>query len=52
MPKEDKDMHKEDEDTHKKDIINTENKVNENRIDNFKSKMTSIGYRRIKIYRF
>lgn len=59
MPKED--IHKEDttkedihkEDTHKEDnIINNENEVSENRIDNFKSGVSSIGFKKIKIYRF
>ena len=55
--KEDKDTHKEDmdkidEDIPKKDIINTENKVNENRINNFKNVVSSIGFKKIKIYRF
>lgn len=59
MPKEDitkEDIHKEDilkEDTHKEDnIINNENEVSENRIDNFKSGVSSIGFKKIKIYRF
>lgn len=59
MPKEDitkEDIHKEDihkEDTHKEDnIINNENEVIENRIDNFKSGVSSIGFKKIKIYRF
>ena len=58
MPKEDKDIHKEnmpkiDKDTPKEDnIINNENKVNENRVNDFKSGVSSIGFRKIKIYRF
>ena len=43
------DMAKIDEDIHKKDIIN---KVNENKINNFKSGVSSIGLKKIKIYRF
>ena len=60
IPKED--IHKEDntkenipkidKDTPKEDIINTENKVNENKVYNFKSGVSSIGFKRIKIYRF
>lgn len=45
-------MVKIDEDIHKKDIINNENKVNENKINNFKSGVSSIGFKKIKIYRF
>ena len=63
MPKEDKDTHKEDmpkedmpkedKDTPKEDnIINNENEVNENKVYNFKSGVSSIGFRKIKIYRF
>ena len=59
MPKEDinkEDIHKEDitkEDTHKEDnIINNENDVNENKVYNFKSGVSSIGFKKIKIYRF
>ena len=58
MPKEDKDIHKEnmpkiDKDTHKEDnIINNENKVNENRVNDFKRAVSSIGFRKIKVYRF
>ena len=65
MPKEDKDIHKEnmpkidkdtpkedipkmDKDTHKEDnIINNENKV-----DDFRRAVSSIGFKRIKVYRF
>ena len=57
IPKIDKDTNKEDmtkidEDIPKRDIINNENKVNENKAYNFKSGVSSIGFRRIKIYRF
>ena len=58
MPKEDKDTPKEDipkidKDTHKEDnIINNENKVNENRVNDFKRAVSSIGFRKIKVYRF
>ena len=63
MPKEDKDTHKEDmpkedilkmdKDTPKEDnIINNENKVNENRVNDFKRAVSSIGFRKIKVYRF
>ena len=31
---------------------NTENEVNENKVNNFKNGWSSIGFRRIKIYRF
>ena len=31
---------------------NTENEVNENKVYNFKSGVSSIGFRKIKIYRF
>ena len=62
-PKEDKDTHKEDmpkedilkmdKDTPKEDnIINNENKVNENRVNDFKRAVSSIGFRKIKVYRF
>ena len=51
MPKED--MPKEDKDTPKEDnIINNENKVNENRVNDFKRAVSSIGFRKIKVYRF
>ena len=46
IPKMDKDTHKED------NIINNENEVNENKVYNFKSGVSSIGFKRIKIYRF
>ena len=46
------DIPKRDKDIHKEDIINTENKVNENKVNNFKSGVSSIGFKRIKIYRF
>ena len=58
IPKRDKDIHKEDipkidKDTHKEDnIINNENKVNENRVNDFKRAVSSIGFRKIKVYRF
>ena len=57
IPKIDKDTNKEDmaeidKDIPKKDIINNENKVNENKVNNFKSGVSSIGFRKIKIYRF
>ena len=51
MPKED--MPKIDKDTPKEDnIINNENKVNENRVNDFKRAVSSIGFRKIKVYRF
>lgn len=46
------DMTKIDEDTPKRDIINNENEVNENRVDDFKRAVSSIGFRKIKVYRF
>ena len=57
MPKEDKDTPKEDmpkidKDTNKEDIINNENKVNENKVDDFKRAVSSIGFRKIKVYKF
>ena len=57
IPKRDKNIHKEnmpkmDKDTHKRDIINNENEVNENKVNNFKCAMSSIGFRKIKVYRF
>ena len=58
ITKEDKDIHKEnmpkiDKDTPKEDnIINNENKVNENRVNDFKRAVSSIGFRKIKVYRF
>ena len=64
-PKRDKDITKTDKDTNKEDmpkidkdtpkrddIINNENEVNENKVYNFKSGVSSIGFKRIKIYRF
>ena len=50
IPKMDKDTPK--EDMPKEDIINNENEVNENKVYNFKSGVSSIGFRKIKIYRF
>ena len=57
MPKEDitkeDNIPKMDKDTHKEDnIINNENEVNENKVYNFKSGVSSIGLKKIKIYRF
>ena len=57
IPKIDKDTNKEnmtkiDEDTTKRDIINNENEVNENKANDFKCAMSSIGFRKIKVYRF
>lgn len=52
MPKIDKDTPKRDKDTNKEYIINTENKVNENKVDDFKRAVSSIGFRKIKVYRF
>ena len=53
IPKRDKDIPKENKDTHKEDnIINNENKVNENRVNDFKRAVSSIGFRKIKVYRF
>lgn len=57
IPKIDKDTNKEDmpkidKDTTKKDIINNKNKVNENKVDDFKCAVSSIGFRKIKVYRF
>lgn len=57
IPKEDEDIPKEDmakinEDTPKRDIINNENEVNENRVNDFKRAVSSIGFRKIKVYRF
>lgn len=58
IPKIDKDTNKEDmtkidKDTPKKDdIINNENEVNENKVNNFKCAASSIGFRKIKVYRF
>ena len=40
------------EDIPKEDIINNENKVNENRVNDFKRVVSSIGFRKIKVYRF
>ena len=56
-PKRDKDTNKEDmpkmnKDTSKRDIINNENEVNENRVNDFKRAVSSIGFRKIKVYRF
>ena len=57
IPKRDKDTNKEDmpkmdKDTNKEDIINNENKVNENKVNNFKCAVSSIGFRKINVYRF
>ena len=52
IPKIDEDMTKIDKDIPKEDIINTENKVNENKIDDFKCAVSSIGFRKINVYRF
>ena len=52
MNKIDEDITKIDKDIPKEDIINSENKVNENKINNFKSAVSSIGFRKIKVYRF
>ena len=57
IPKIDKDTNKEDmtkidKDTPKIDIINNENEVNENRVNDFKRAVSSIGFRKIKVYRF
>ena len=57
IPKIDKDTNKEDmtkidEDTPKRDIINNENEVNENKVNDFKRAVSSIGFRKIKVYRF
>lgn len=46
------DIHKIDKDTTKRDIINNENEVNENRVNDFKRAVSSIGFRKIKVYRF
>ena len=46
------DMTKIDKDTPKRDIINNENEVNENRVNDFKRAVSSIGFRKIKVYRF
>ena len=50
MPKED--MPKIDKDIPKIDIINNENDVNENKVDDFKRAVSSIGFKKIKVYRF
>ena len=52
MPKIDKDIPKIDKDTPKRDIINNENEVNENKVNNFRCAMSSIGFRKINVYRF
>ena len=52
MNKIDEDINKIDKDIHKENIINTENKVNENKVDDFKRAVSSIGFRKIKVYRF
>lgn len=57
IPKIDKDTNKEDmpkidKDIPKIDIINNENKVNENKVDDFKRAVSSIGFKKIKVYRF
>ena len=57
IPKIDKDTNKEDmtkidKDTPKRDIINNKNEVNENRVNDFKRAVSSIGFRKIKVYKF
>lgn len=57
IPKIDKDTNKEDmpkidKDIPKIDIINNENKVNENKVDDFRRAVSSIGFKKIKVYRF
>ena len=57
IPKTDKDTNKEDmpkidKDIPKIDIINNENKVNENKVDDFRRAVSSIGFKKIKVYRF
>lgn len=57
IPKIDKDTNKEDmpkidKDIPKIDIINNENKVNENKVNDFKCAVSSIGFRKINVYRF
>lgn len=57
IPKIDKDTNKEDmpkidKDIPKIDIINNENKVNENKVDDFKRAVSSIGFKKIKVYKF
>lgn len=52
MTKIDEDTPKRDKNTNKEYIINTENKVNENKVDDFKRAVSSIGFRKIKVYRF
>ena len=57
IPKIDKDTNKEDmpkidKDIPKIDIINNENKVNENKVDDFKCAVSSIGFKKIKVYKF
>ena len=52
MTKIDKDIPKIDEDTTKRDIINNENEVNENKVNDFKRAVSSIGFRKINVYRF
>ena len=57
IPKIDKDTNKEDmtkidKDTPKRDIINNENEVNENKANDFKCAVSSIGFRKINVYRF
>ena len=34
------------------EVFEDENEINENKVNNFKSPVSSIGFRRIKIYRF
>ena len=46
------DMPKMNKDTSKRDIINNENEVNENRVNDFKRAVSSIGFRKINVYRF
>ena len=57
IPKRGKDIHKEDmpkidKDIPKRDIINNENEVNENKVNDFKCAVSSIGFKKIKVYRF
>ena len=57
IPKRDKNIPKEDtpkrdKDTNKEDIINNENEVNENKVNNFRCAVSSIGFKKINVYRF
>ena len=58
-PKKDKDIPKTDKDTNKEDMLKIDEDItkidiinNENKVDDFRRAVSSIGFKRIKVYRF